>query len=31
MTLEELVRYFIEASVSGASKTQVIREFKEIL
>ena len=29
MTVEELVRYFIEASISGASKTQVIRRFKE--
>ena len=30
MTVEELVRYFIEASISGASKTQVIRRFKEL-
>ena len=29
MTVEDLVRYFIEASISGASKTQVIREFKK--
>ena len=29
MIVEELVKYFIEASVSGASKTQVIREFKK--
>ena len=29
MTVEELVRYFIEASISGASKTQVERRFKE--
>ncbi|BCV00835.1 MAG: hypothetical protein CM15mV37_0810 [uncultured marine virus] len=29
MTLEDLVRYFIEASISGASKTQVRRKFKE--
>ena len=29
MTLEDLVRHFIEASISGASKTQVIRKFKE--
>ena len=30
MTVEELVRYFTEASISGASKTQVIRRFKEL-
>ena len=30
MTVEELVRYFIEASISGASKTQVVRRFKEL-
>jgi len=29
MTIEDLVRYFIEASISGASKTQVERRFKE--
>ena len=29
MTLKDLVRYFIEASISGSSKTQVIRKFKE--
>ena len=29
MTLEVLVRHFTEASISGASKTQVIRKFKE--
>ena len=29
MTVEDLVRYFIEASISGASKTQVERRFKE--
>ena len=29
MTVEDLVRHFIEASISGASKTQVIRKFKE--
>ena len=29
MTVEDLVRFFIEASVSGASKTQVERKFKE--
>ena len=29
MTIEDLVRHFIEASISGASKTQVIRKFKE--
>ncbi len=29
MTLEDLVRHFIEASISGASKTQVVRKFKE--
>ena len=29
MTLEDLVRYFIEASISGASKTQVTRKFKD--
>ena len=29
MTLEELVKYFMEASVSGASKTQVERTFKK--
>ena len=30
MTLEDLLRYFMEASVSGASKTQVRRNFKKI-
>ena len=30
MTLEDLLRYFMEASVSGASKTQVRRKFKKI-
>ena len=30
MTVEDLLRYFIEASISGASKTQVIRKFKKI-
>ena len=29
MTLEDLVRHFIEASISGASKTHVVRKFKE--
>ena len=29
MSVEDLVRHFIEASISGASKTQVIRKFKE--
>ena len=29
MTLDDLVRHFLEASISGASKTQVIRKFKE--
>lgn len=29
MTLEDLVRHFVEASISGASKTQVVRKFKE--
>ena len=29
MTPEDLVKYFIEASISGASKTQVVRKFKE--
>ena len=28
MTVEELVKYFIEASISGASRTQVKRKFK---
>ena len=30
MTVEELIRYFIEASISGASKTQVRRTFKKL-
>ena len=30
MTPEDLVKYFIEASISGSSKTQVVRKFKEI-
>jgi len=30
MTVEDLVKYFIEASISGASKTQVQRRFKEL-
>ena len=30
MTLEDLVRHFTEASISGASKTQVRRHFKKI-
>ena len=29
MTVEDLLRHFIEASISGASKTQVVRKFKE--
>ena len=29
MTIEELVKYYTEAAVSGASKTQVIRQFKK--
>ena len=29
MDLEDLLRHFIEASISGASKTQVIRKFQE--
>ena len=29
MTLEDLIKYFIESSISGASKTQVVRKFKE--
>ena len=29
MTIEDLLRHFIEASISGASKTQIIRKFKE--
>ncbi len=29
MTVEDLLRHFIEASISGASKTQIIRKFKE--
>ena len=29
MSIEDLIRYFMEASVSGASKTQVTRRFKE--
>ena len=30
MTVEDLVKYFMEASISGASKTQVRRKFKEL-
>ena len=30
MTVEDLVKYFMEASISGASKTQVTRKFKEL-
>ena len=30
MTVEDLVKYFMEASISGASKTQVTRRFKEL-
>ena len=30
MTLEDLLKYFMEASISGASKTQVRRKFKKI-
>ena len=30
MTIEDLIRYFTEASISGASKTQVTRRFKEL-
>ena len=29
MKIEDLIRYFTEASISGASKTQVVREFKK--
>ena len=29
MTLEDLIKYLIESSISGASKTQVVRKFKE--
>ena len=29
MTLEDLIKYFIESSISGASKTQVVIKFKE--
>ena len=29
MDLEDLLRHFIESSISGASKTQVVRKFKE--
>ena len=29
MNIEELIKNFTEASVSGASKTQVERKFKE--
>ena len=29
MTIEDLLRHFIEASISGASKTQIITKFKE--
>ena len=31
MKIEDLIRYFTEASISGASKTQVVREFKKKL
>ena len=30
MSIEDLIRYFTEASISGASKTQVTRRFKEL-
>ena len=30
MDIEDLIRYFLESSVSGASRTQVRRKFKEI-
>ena len=30
MTVEDLVKYFMEASISGASKTRVRRKFKEL-
>tara|TARA_B100002019_G_scaffold284562_1_gene292388 strand:+ start:139 stop:933 length:795 start_codon:yes stop_codon:yes gene_type:complete len=30
MDIEDLIRYFLESSVSGASRTQVRRRFKEI-
>ena len=30
MTIEDLVRYFMEASISGASKTQVRRNLKKL-
>ena len=30
MTVEDFVKYFMEASISGASKTQVRRKFKEL-
>ena len=30
MTVEDLVKYFMEASISGASKTQVRRTFKKL-
>jgi len=29
MTIEDLIRYFTEASITGASKTQVVRQFKK--
>ena len=29
MKIEDLIKDFTEASISGASKTQVVREFKK--